>query len=402
MRRVIFVDDEPMVLEGLRRQLRSLHKEWELTFAESGVEALERMAESHFDVIVSDMRMPNMDGAELLTRCKEEHPDTARVILSGHMELERALKSVRVAHQFLTKPCAPETLRRVLARTVDLQSLLGDPALRASLSAVDSVPLQPKTYIRLTAALDDPEISLEAVADVVQTNPVLAAKLLQLVNSAFVGLPTSVTSLEAAVHAIGLNMLRNLVIYVEIAHALDEKKASPRFRPDEHQRHSMLVARIASRVVHVDSMREEAFTAGMLHDLGEMLMAVYLPEVYGDLVDVARETGRNRSEVETDRLGFSHAEVGAYMLGLWGLPQVITEAVAHHHRPDRVRDETVDVVTAVHVADALARELDPNADLYGGDSRLDADYLARIDASDRIDSWRDQAKRLLGEVEAHV
>lgn len=402
MRRVIFVDDEPRILQGLQRQLRSLRKDWDMTFAESGTEALEHMKGSHYDVIVSDMRMPNMDGAELLTRCKDEHPDTARIVLSGHMELERALKSVRVAHQFLTKPCEPETLRRVLTRTVDLQDLLGDPALRASLSGVDSVPLQPKTYIQLTAALDDPDISLEAVAEIVQTNPVLAAKLLQLVNSAFVGLPTSVSSLDAAVRAIGLNMLRNLVVYIEIAHALDEKSASPRFRPDEHQRHSLLVARIASRIVHSDSLREEAFTAGMLHDLGEMFMAVYLADAYGATVDAARETGRSRTEVEHERLGFGHAEVGAYVLGLWGLPQIITEAVAHHHRPDRVREKVLDVVTAVHVADALARELDVGADLYGTESTLDEDYLAQVGATDRIDGWRKKAERVIEEVIAHA
>lgn len=402
MRRVIFVDDEPRILQGLRRQLRPMRKEWDLSFAESGEEALRVMESSPFDVIVSDMRMPGMDGADLLARCKDRHPEIARVVLSGHMELERALRSIRLAHQFLTKPCDADTLRRVLTRTVDLQELLRHPSLRARLSGVDSVPVAPRTYLRLTEAVDDPDVSLEALAAIVETNPVLTAKLLQLVNSAFVGMSTAVSSLTAAIRVLGTKMLRNLVLHVEIAHALDESTTSPHFSSAAHERHALAVARIAREVAGRGAGADDAFTAGMLHDLGDLLMAVYLREDYDACHDEARTSGRDRTSVEYERLGFSHAEVGAYVLGLWGLPQAIVEAVAHHHRPERVREKSMDVVAAVHVADALAHELDPPSATIGFGTPLNQDFLFDILIEDRIGDWREQAARILGEVTAGV
>ncbi len=394
MKRVLFVDDEPRILDGLRRMLRVLRNEWDMEFAEGGARAIEVLAAHRFDVIVSDMRMPGIDGAELLLHCKRHHPDMMRIVLSGHMELESALRSIAVAHQFLTKPCDADTVRKVLNRSAALQDLLGDPSLRAMLTCIQGVPISPRTHFELTAALDDPEVSIQAVARIIEPNPALTAMILQLVNSAFLGLPHQVSNMITAIHAIGLTMLRNLVLYFEIVQAMQAQDVSTQFSFEAHGHHATRVARLACELAQGDRAREAAFTAGMLHDLGELIFAVRSPLAHEALLARARSESRPLADVEYEHYGFSHAEVGAYLLGLWGLPHAVVEAVAHHHRPARVPYSATDALIAVHAADALVRELDgPQLRFDGG---LGLEYLSGVLPPGTLDSWRARARALFG------
>lgn len=398
MKRVLFVDDEPRILDGLRRMLRVLRDEWELEFAEGGARAIELLEVQPFDVIVSDMRMPGIDGAALLLHCKHHHPAMMRIVLSGHMELESALRSIAVAHQFLTKPCDADTVRKVLTRSAALRDLLGDPALRAMLTDIHGVPVSPQIHVELTAAFDDPEVSIQTIARIIEPNPALTAKILQLVNSAFLGLPHQVSNMTTAIHALGLNMLRNLVLYFEIAQAMQLQDVSAQFSFDAHARHATRVARLARELARGDHAREEAFTAGMLHDVGELIFAVRSPAAHDALLTRAEVESRPLADVEYEHYGFSHAEVGAYLLGLWGLPHAVVEAVAHHHRPARVPASGADPVIAVHAADALVHELD------GPDLRVDGGaglaFLDDVLAPETLDQWRARARALF-EAEEH-
>ncbi len=115
---VLFVDDELNVLEGLRTRLHRQRSKWEMVFVQSGREALERLAQGDVDVLVTDMRMPEMDGVTLLKRAQEEYPRVVRIVLSGHAELEAALRAIHVAHQFLSKPCEAGVIENVVERAV--------------------------------------------------------------------------------------------------------------------------------------------------------------------------------------------------------------------------------------------------------------------------------------------
>ncbi|MBC8317540.1 MAG: response regulator [Desulfobulbaceae bacterium] len=119
-KRILFVDDEPNILVGLRRMLRSLRKEIDMEFAESGKEALQVMSKASFDVVVSDMRMPGMDGAELLTEVRRLYPDTIRIILSGYAAAEAIMRTETIVHQFLHKPCEPQNIKDTLLRSCQL------------------------------------------------------------------------------------------------------------------------------------------------------------------------------------------------------------------------------------------------------------------------------------------
>ena len=397
MRKAIFVDDEPRILQGLRRQLRPLRDEWEMTFATGGREALAIMQDEGFDAIISDMRMPGMDGAEFLAHCRARHPEATRIVLSGHMERDSTLQAVRVAHQFLTKPCDAQSLRDVLRRIAALHAFAPPPHLRACLGGIDSVALPTAIHQELVRTVEDPDCDPASVEAIVATNPVLVAKLLQLVNSAFVGSRQSVTRLDDAIRTIGPRMLRELVVSIGIVHGVDDDRSLVRFDSNRHRQHATAVAELAWRLAG-PGHRDTAFSAGLLHDVGEVLLAVHLPaESEAVRARVATE-GRARAEIERELLGFSHAETGAYLLGLWGLPAEIVRAVAHHHDPSRVAREEIDAVLAVHVADAL----DVEALGSTGTLALDNDEVERWIAPDVLSRCRAEGVAPSGEEVARV
>lgn len=128
-KRILFVDDEPNILSGLKRMLRSMRKEFDLQFAGSGIEALDSMAVHESDIVVSDMRMPGMDGAELLDIIQERYPSAVRIMFTGQADQESVLRTVGVVHQFLTKPCDSDLLRSVLLRAGTLHRFVSDTSI---------------------------------------------------------------------------------------------------------------------------------------------------------------------------------------------------------------------------------------------------------------------------------
>ena len=215
LKHILFVDDEPNVLSGLRNVLRSQRRQWEMVFALGPEEALAKLAEQPFDVVVSDMRMPQMDGATLLSEVKRLQPKAVRIILTGQTEQETVLKSVFIAHMFLSKPCDPGLLKRVVDRACRLNSILNSEELRAAAGRVDMLPTAPKTYAALNEALIRPNCTVDDVARIIERDVGVCAKILQLVNSAFFGLPRKITSLNEAVTYMGTLTIKNLAMALE-------------------------------------------------------------------------------------------------------------------------------------------------------------------------------------------
>jgi putative nucleotidyltransferase with HDIG domain len=388
--RILFVDDEPRVLDGLRRTLHAQRGRWSMTFAVGGAAALvelERAAAAGvaFDVVVSDMRMPEVDGLKLLTTARERWPRTVRVVLSGYMDMEVALRSTTVAHQFLAKPCDPAELEAVVERTCGLATLLGDEALRAAVGEVGALASRPTVYAELDRALDDPRAGLAEMSAIIEREISLTAKVLQVVNSSYFGLPRSVTTVAHAVAHLGANVVRALVLSHEIAERAGAgARALPAGFPlGAHQAHALRVASLARAVAGGGAAADDAFLAGVLHDVGKLVLAAQRPTWLPNATALADARGLPVHEAEAALFGVSHAEVGAYLVGLWGLPFRIVEAVAQHHAPSRVgRRPTLDAVAAVHVANALVAEAD------GAPDALDRAFVESLGIAARLDGWR--------------
>ncbi|MBI5494595.1 MAG: HDOD domain-containing protein [Deltaproteobacteria bacterium] len=395
-RRVLFVDDEPHVLHGLRDLLRSQRGAWEMHFADGGEAALALMERTAFDVVVSDMRMPGMDGSALLKAVQARSPRSARIILSGHADMASAIRAVPIAHQFLSKPCNPAHLKTVVQRACDLQNLLQDETLRERMGEVSTLPSVPRTYQALTQALMDPGVSARDVAGIVESDVALAARVLHVVNSAFFGLARPVTSVQEAVAYLGLHMIRSLALSLDVFHSMRGGEAAAGFDPNAFQRHALATAAVSRRLLTQTAAANDAFTAGLLHDIGDLVAATRRPAIWSLIHATAAEEGIPPWAVEVRQHGFSHAEEGAYLLGLWGLPYPIVEAVAFHHDARRLRRDEFGVAEAVHVGAALA-----TAHLFPGDPAPgpDPEWLAAAGMGEQqLEAWLAIAKRELGGV----
>ena len=222
MRKILFVDDESMVLDGLRRMLRSMRQEWDMTFVESGQMALDWLEKNNCDVIVSDMRMPGMDGAQLLGEVRQRHPHMIRLALSGHSEVEMLLESVRATHQFLAKPCDPEILRSTVERALGLMAMIEDDAIRMIIAQIDSLPSLPALYGEVMNEICTPEGSISKVGQIIEKDVAMTAKMLQIVNSAFFGLKRHVSSASQATTLLGVDIIRSLVLTTKIFSSFDQ------------------------------------------------------------------------------------------------------------------------------------------------------------------------------------
>lgn len=400
MKHILFVDDEPMLLAGLERLLRSRRKVWDMSFVGSGAEALATLETKPFDVVVTDMRMPSMDGARLLELVKERFPDTIRIVLSGYFETEAALRAVPVAHQYLAKPCDPEKLHEAVERCCGFAALLPDAALRRVVGGIGELPTLPRTAALLVDALQKLDIPLREIGRIVELDVGITAKVLQLVNSAFYYLPSQVTSVCGAVSYLGTDTLKQLVLSVELFRALRPRHTIAGFSMEELEEHSHLAARIAARLPAAGPVSASGVVASVLHDAGKLVLAARLPREFERSLETSRSEQRPLHVVEKEQMGTTHAEIGAYLLGLWGLSPVVVDAVCRHHRPEVSEGGStgLDVLAIAHIADGLAHEATLDQGGYARPATgglLNHEYLSRLGLAAELPAWRTMAQQRL-------
>ncbi|MCU7918543.1 MAG: HDOD domain-containing protein [Candidatus Thiodiazotropha sp. (ex Epidulcina cf. delphinae)] len=389
-KRILFVDDEQNVLSGLRRTLRNQRKVWEMEFVGSAQEALRKADESHFDAVVTDMRMPGMDGSELLDRMAESHPDAVRVVLSGQSDQQSVMKTVGPAHQYLNKPCEIDILKGILARAFQLRDLLGEDRLKSLITGMRTLPSLPALYSELMKMIQDPNSSVTDVGELVAKDPAMTVKILQLVNSAFFGLGRHVSSPVDAASLLGLDVLKSLVLSIGIFKQFEADKFDIKsFSLDALWSHSAWVGSLAKQIAKEEGMGsrtvEDSLLAGMLHDIGKLILVINLSTGYAQLQEARRDTLDDRVSSEIEIFGATHGAVGAYLLGLWGLPESVVEAVALHNQPVLQGEKVFSVLSVVHAANALVHVAEEETVL---DNLLDLDYLDSIGVAGRVETWK--------------
>jgi putative nucleotidyltransferase with HDIG domain len=395
-KRILFVDDEPNILDGLQRMLRPMRDGWEMSFVTSGPEALEYLGRAPFDVLVTDMRMPGMDGAQLLNIARERYSNLVRIVLSGHSDQELVLKSVRLAHQYLSKPCDSETLRTSVERACGLRDWLGSDTIKQVVGKIDSLPSLPSTYTEMLNLLDDADVTVSKVAAVVSRDVAMVVKVLQLVNSAFFGLRQHISNIGQAANLLGLDTLKTLILSTHIFSQFEESSLAE-LSIDRIWRHCLKVAifakEIAKSEVKDQMLIDDAFMAGMLHDIGKLILAANFREEYVSAREMAIADSLTIQEAEKTVLGAAHPEIGAYLVGLWGLPEPIVEAVAFHHNPNPCLATTLTPVIAVYAANAIENsQYFSTVDVTGDATIADLSVLAPF--QDRIPLWREICSKI--------
>jgi putative nucleotidyltransferase with HDIG domain len=391
---ILFVDDEPQVLDGLRDLLRSRRRELHTEFADSGAAALELLAGASFDVVVSDMRMPGMDGAQLLERVRDDHAHAVRVILSGQASEDAVLRMVPVAHISLAKPCTARQLSQMIDRAVAIGGMLEDPVLLAAVHQIGALPSPPAVARRLLEAVADDDTSAAALASIVEGDVALGAKVLQLVNSGFFGLANEITDLQRAIALLGIDVLKTLATFNGVVEELAPAGDAPGFSLDAFERHCGHVARIAAGLCPDREDARTATSAGLLHDIGTLVLASRAPDRLAAVLELSAREQIPVHEAEHALIGVSHATIGGYLLALWGLPPTVVEAVIHHHEtpapwagptPASVTDAVrIAVLVCACQTSATPREADLGA--------IAAATLARVAPPAVVEGWLELAQ----------
>jgi HD-like signal output (HDOD) protein len=401
-KRSLFVDDEPMILQGIQHSLRGMRAEWEVALANSGAEALETMAQTPFDVVITDMRMPGMDGAQLLDLVKIKFPRTVRIILSGQSDRETILRSVGPSHQYLSKPCDLDELKQRLMRAFALRDMLNDSHLKEVIGRLKTVPSLPALYVAVTEALRSSDGSIAEIGNLIAQDMGMSAKVLQLVNSAFFGLSNRVSSPQQAALLIGIENLKALVLGVQVFSDLGGHLTRDL---GFLWNHSMTTASFAKAIARVEQsssgVTEDAFTAGLLHDVGRLVLASAFGTEYQQVLKRAAEPGVPLARCEGDAFGCTHNGVGAYLLGLWGLTDSIVEAVAWHHQPAHAQPASFSALIAVHAADYYDNQLHahpPSNETSGMDEPL----LTQIGLLPQLPSWEKACREVASRSETHA
>jgi len=395
-KRILFVDDEPMVLKGLQRTLRKMRNEWEMMFTSSAREALDILNITGIDVIISDLKMPVMDGNQLLTKVKNQHPHVVRIILSGHLEHEVTLKSVQIAHQSLSKPCEAEVLKHTLEKLFALRNFLSDESIKKIVSQIESLPSMPSIYTEIIEEMHSPDPSIQKVGEIISKDISMTAKILQVVNSVFFGLSRKIGSPQEAVILLGMETIKALVLSVKIFSEFSQKNFSW-FNIDSLFNHCMSVSTYTKTIATHENFDQDVINnslmAGLLHDLGKLILATNFPKHYQQVLTEAQSSNQNLWQLEYEEFGTSHAEIGAYLMGLWRLDNAIIEAIAFHHRPGKSMIQSMGLLTAVHISDALDYEARNTPD-PGNGLPWDTNYLETLGVTHQIPVWRQVCSEL--------
>ena len=378
--RILFVDDEKNIIDGLTRMLRPYRYEWEMFFVLSGQEALEFMQHTNIDLLITDMRMPQMNGAELLQIVQEKYPQVIRVVLSGHSDENLIIESVKTAHQFLAKPCTAEALIDTILKMLLMRDNIQDDALIKIINGVEELPSAPEMIIKLDGELNSKNISLKNISHIISEDVSLSAKMLQMVNSAYFGLPSKIADLDNAVSILGVNTIKSLILFLKLNNGNYPIPAT--FSLDELWHHSLSVAKASQLIFEYEMgpspLGREVYAAGLLHDMGKLVLLKYPGYIENFLLPGSKEI----ADKEYEKLSISHAEVGAYLLGLWNLPNHISDAVAMHHKPEAI--STFGLPAAVCFANLLINDINEQK------------IAAKAGVfSDKIEKWKTLVQNLL-------
>jgi putative nucleotidyltransferase with HDIG domain len=397
-RRILFVDDEPLVLDGLKRSLRPLRSECELVFVKSAEDGLRELQEKSFDVVVSDMLMPGMNGSVFLEQVGRRCPAAVRFILSGYSDRDVLIRCAESAHQTIAKPCNPETLKAVLRRAVEWCEKISNRTIREVICRTGRLPTPHAVRCETVRALGHSAITESELACTVVQDVGMAAMVLKIANSGVFARRKQISSIAEAVASLGLETIRSLAELKPAAASRNDLNPQWQRHAELLCKHSLDTAIGAQTIARIElaeqPLVDESFASGLLHDIGKFLLVSSFPEQYSAAVRLAVDERIDLTEAEKRVFGVSHAETGAALLELWGFSLSTVDAVSHHHFPSLRCSDSFTALTAVHVANAVAHERDRNA---GCGSRLlcDSVHLHGIGLAPRLAIWRDAVREML-------
>jgi HD-like signal output (HDOD) protein len=394
-KRICFAGFGVAEIESLRPEFAAVNSSWECVFCRDGAAALESMAQGPFAALVADLRMEGMSGVGLLQIAASDFPHTVRFALGDFSDREAVVTNIGAPHQFISRPWKVADLVTLIERSLALDAWLSSDKLRKFVPQLGRLPGLPSTYFEVLKRAESPKANAAEIGEIIARDPALTARVLQTVNSAAAALGEKITNPVEAVSVLGLDTIKSLVLCLQVF-----SQSAPALPTgitlDDLWRHSFAVGQLSRKIALLQTsdskLANDAFTAGLLHRVGQIVLTTNMAREYGEIVAAARQEKQPLHDVEIARLGVSSAQVGAYLLGLWGMPLALIEADALYNEPGRVAAREFSLLTAVHVADVLAQEDRPLAEGLST-PHLNREYLRALGLPDKTDLWR---KALVG------
>lgn len=385
MFRILIVSDRSEDLRKLREQLARTRSSWTVSTACGGEEALQQIGAGAFDVVATDLKMRGLDGAELLQQVHRRQPQTARLAICGNASIDDMHRVMPLAHQVLSQSADTRGLERCIERVCNLLRRRERPSVQRVLGMLAALPVLPRIYWELAGELERPRADSSSVAAIIEQDPSVTTRVLQLANSAFFGVQRHIRSVRDAATVLGLEPLRSVVLLAGLSRLIHADDLPAGFSLDAMQLHSAKVAKLAAAMLNDVEESKTAYSAGMLHHIGLLMLAVNLPQEYQALRAEAFKRNTTTEKMELETLGCDHAEIGAQVLSLWGLPLPLIEAVACHHRPSASGEMRFGAATAVHVAAVLVDDAEGKPQDHAA---LEWNFLLKLGAAEAVARWR--------------
>ena len=359
MNRLLFVDTSPQNIAAYSMLFVNNTKEWECRFADSIKTAFDELSYSNFDIVVTDVKMPVLNGVPLLETIAQMYPDIIRVVLIPSLSADYPKHLVKYAHRIIVRPDSYEKLETLVGRIFCLYKTIMHPQAIKFIDGLETIPSLPKVYGDLVAELESPSPSVKKAGALIAADIGMSASILKMVNSAYFGLSERITSPEFAVSLLGLDIVQGLVLTAHLFSAFscaETKLLHLETIVDHCLITGFLAKEIAKHENLPTSVVDSLHISGILHDIGQLIFASHSPKLYKQVIDIAIKEKRPLFEIERDLFGVIHAEIGAYLLGQWGLPEIVIELIAYHHF-----DETPDYIglelSVLKAADFYSKEV---------------------------------------------
>lgn len=388
--KILFIDDHENVLHSLKLSLRSMRNEWDMSFAPSGAQGLDMFRQILPDVVVTDMRMPDMDGASVLRNIRKYKPDVGKIILSGYSDKETVIRNMQLANEYLSKPCRTEELIAAIRKTLSTNDIVLNSEIKNIIAEIETVPSCSDAYERLVSELSNGRNDPEIIGDIISQDIALSTNILRIVNCTFFNFPKQAGDIKHAVQMLGAQALLNIIKSSQLFEKLKELE-EPEISLKMLWDHSIRVARFAKIIAAGSDLSEttsnDCVIASMFHDIGKFIFASKLKKQFSQVISLVKNENCTLDIAEKCILGSNHAEVGAYLLSRWGFSLEQVSILRFHHDPKVMDSESVTPQMVLFVADSMDHEL---VHIQNRFPRHTLDYLADIPEIQqrRIHDWR--------------
>ncbi|NLT51619.1 MAG: response regulator [Ignavibacteria bacterium] len=353
---ILFIDDEPEI-GNLLLEIFEDNKLYNLFFTSDPGELFSVLDKNEIYVVFADLHMPEKNGIELLELIREKYPQTYRVLFSSNLERNLSAEASRAAHLTLLKPFDKRKIEDILKRIDILTKYLSDTSLMAVINGMSELPTIPDTYVKLDKALSQEDMSLMKIAEIISQDISFTTKILKIVNSSFFGLAKQISDPSQAVSFLGRNILKSLLLFHHLSVKYCINKDLHRYF-EEMWNHGNKVGRFAKEIIRKTlgneiEMMDDAYIAGLLHDIGKIVF-MEIKDYPERVIELMKQENIRYSIAEKHLYGTSHAEVGAYFLALWGMPERIVEFVYNHKKAVEINTAHFNFEIAVNIANLFA------------------------------------------------